>query len=584
MSRTVVIRAEPADAAVYIDGTQIGQAPVTRKLTWDNNTVHTVSVAADDYERLTRQLPYEEARSADSPWEIDFELARLVHTVDVRIQSVPPGATIRVDEREVGQAPLTVPIRFARASSQAAWNVAHVEGELSDYAPRSTDVRYPDACAGTPAVISLTRVQHDVAVHIGCNVDAADVSVNGESVGRTPLTWTFPFARGERDPDWNSFTIVVTKDGYRWRREAAEVQPGDASQFTTVLTHERALGGELNVELEPIRYVWTKLRYYKFDGETMGVGEERILAQVGEVETEPMVQSVTRITDRAPDELMDTRLWIAAPEQQLVCSVPFTRPEAAGPLSNLWRQAGQGVIRLTDGPVVDVESSVSADGRYAYFSANRLRPDKFNLWRVQTTGQGGFTKITDSPSSVVDTEPMPSPDGSRIVYTSHLRGVKSPQIWTANADGTLPTQLRIGRSPAWSPDGAQIVYVATDDEGYQQVWVMNVDGSRPTQLTVGQYQHEHPTWTPDGRRIVYASNEAVNAEGVPNFDIWVMNADGTDRTQLTVNGSWDNRPAVSPDGRYIYFLSNRGAKREYENNWQVWRIELRPGALASENL
>jgi hypothetical protein len=311
-----------------------------------------------------------------------------------------------------------------------------------------------------------------------------------------------------------------------------------------MLTYEQSQAGELDVELEPIRYVWTKLRQYRFDGETIGMGEELILAQVGDVETEPMVQSVTRMTDRAPDELMDTRLWVAAPEQQLVYSVPFTRPETTGRLSNLWRQVGQGSTRLTDGPVVDVEASVSADGRYAYFCANRLRPDKFNLWRVKTTGQGGFTKITDSPSSVADSEPMPSPDGSRIVYPTRLRGIEAPQIWTANADGTLPTQLRVGHSPAWSPNGEQILYVANDDDGFRQIWVMNADGSKPTQLTVGPYQHEHPIWAPDGGRIVYAPNEAVNAEGLPNFDIWIMAADGTDRTQLTVNGSWDIRRAA----------------------------------------
>jgi hypothetical protein len=494
VTRTVVIRPEPLEATVFIDGTQAGRAQVTRKLTWDSITVHTISVAADQHERQTRRLTYEEAVGASSPWEIPFSLARL---------------------------------------------------------------------------------RHQVPVQIRCNVEDAEVVVDDRAVGQTPLTHKFLFTRAAGDAPWNAHTVTVSKEGYRWRRDSEAASPGDTSDFTTTVTYEDAQAGQLYAELEPIRYVWTKLRYYKYDGETMGIAEELVLAQVGEVETEPMVQSVTRMTDRSPDELMDTRLWVAAPEQQLVYSVPFTRPEATGPLSNLWRQVGQGVTRLTDGPVVDVEASVSADGRYVYFCANRLRPDKYNLWRAQTTGQGGFTKITDSPSSVVDTEPVLCPDGSRIAYCSHLQGVKAPQIWTARADGTLPTQLRVGHSPAWSPDSKQIAYVAKDNDSFQQIWVMNADGSRPTQLTSGSCQHEYPLWTPSGDRIIYASNEAVNAEGVPNFDLWIMKADGTDRTQLTVNGSWDSRPAISPDGRYIYFLSNRGAKKEYENNWQIWRIELR---------
>ncbi len=490
----------------------------------------------------------------------------------VVIRSEPPRASVFVDGTQAGRTPHT------RTMKWDSGTVHTVTASSDQYERRTQQLSYEaarDASSPWEIDFHLARVRHEIPVRILCNIDAADVTVDGEIVGQTPVTRKFLFTRSDGAAPWTSYTISVSKDGYRWRRDTESAPRGDTGPFATTLTYEQAQAGELNVELEPIRYVWTKLRYYKFDGETIGIGEELILAQVGEVETEPMVQSVTRMTDRAPDELMDTRLWVAAPEQQLVYSVPFTRPEVTGQLANLWRQVGRGLTRLTDGPFVDMEASVSADGRYAYFSANRLRPDKFNLWRVQMTGQGGFTKITDSPSTVVDTEPMLSPDGSRIVYTSRLRGVEVPQIWTANADGTLPTQLRIGHSPAWSPNGEQILYVASDDDGFRQIWVMNDDGSEPTQLTVGPYQHEHPIGTPDGGRIVYASNEAVNPEGLPNFDIWIMATDGTDRTQLTVNGSWDNRPAISPDGKHIYFLSNRGAKKEYENNWQIWRIELK---------
>ena len=575
ISRTVVVESNPPGATVSVDGTHAGPAPVARKLAWDGNTVHTVSVAAEDYERQTLPLHYDMAQSETSPWHINFDLKRLAHAVNVRVESLPPGAAIQVDGQPVGRTPLTTPIRFARPSTQSAWNTVRVEATLAGFAPVAADLSYAEACKGTFTLPELKRVRADIAVHFHSNIEAADVFVDGDPVGKTPLTRTFVFTRDDHTASWNTYTVEVRKEGYRWHRETGATPPGDTSQFAITLTMDRAELGELHVELEPIRYVWTKLRYYKFDGETIGIGEELVLSQVGEVETEPMVQSVTRMTDRAFDELMDTRIWVAPPEQQLVYSVPFARPEATGPLSNLWRQVGQGVTRLTDGPVVDVEAAVSADGRYVLFSANRLRPDKFNLWRVQTTGQGGFTKLTDSPSSVVDTEPMASPDGLRIAYTSHLRGVKAPQVWTAKADGTLPTQLRIGCSPAWSPNGEQLLYVATDDDGFEQIWVMNADGSRPTQLTAGAYRHERPIWTPDGQRIVYASNQAVNAEGIANFDIWIMSTDGTDRTQLTVNGSWDNRPAISSDGKYIYFLSNRGAKREYENNWQIWRIELK---------
>jgi hypothetical protein len=584
LSRTFDLRveSEPAGATVRVDGRAVGNTPLVVPIRFARASSHsqwgtkTVSVEADGYETVERVVIYEDATAQSRDWMARFVLPKLVDKVDVRIDTVPSGASIRVDGNTRGTCPKDVGIRYTRSSSRSSWRTATVKVELENYLPRTFALSYEEAQRGVQP-IHLVEVRHDVPVNIISNVEGAEVTIKDRAVGNTPLQHTFVFTRRDGNTPWSSFLVKVSKDGYRWRRPEGPISPGDTSPFTTTLTLDEAMKGELTVELERIRFYRTRLRYYEFTGQGVALAERIVLSQVDEIETEPMVQSVTRMTDMEPGEFMLTRLWVAPPEQQLVYSIKFERPEFKNPLLNLWRQLGQGVTRLTDGLTIDMEASVSADGEFSYFSANRLRPDKFNLWRTRTTGQGGFTKITDSPSSAVDTYPMASPDGSRIVYYSWLRDASAPQIWTANADGTLPTQLRVGLEPAWSPDGKKIVYVASDDSGRgRQVWVMNADGSKPTQLTFGEHHHAYPLWTPDGTRIIYASNEAINAEGVANFDIWMMNADGTDRTQLTVNGSYDSRPAVSPDGRYIYFMSNRGAKPEFEEKeyWQIWRIEL----------
>jgi hypothetical protein len=575
VGRTVVIESKPSGANAFVDGVDRGATPCKCDLTWNKEEeVHTIEVRLPEYERQSRTLSQQAAKEAPKPWVQPFELLRLEHPLEVPVETDPPGAMITVDGRRVGPAPLTVPIRFARATSTSPWSRAKISAELSEYFTAQQELSYGDAAQGRVS-LRLVRARHELPVNVVCNVPGAEIVVDDKLVGQAPLRPSFVFTRRDAASPWSTFLVTVSKDGFRWQRPTGVAPAGDTTPFTVTLTYDQALSGELKVDLEPIRFVWTILRYYRFDGDQVGIAEERVLAQVGEAETEPMVQSVTRMTDCALDELMDTRVWVAAPEQQLVYSVPFVRPEVRGQLSNLWRQVGQGLTRLTDGPVADIEASVSSDGQFCYFAANRLRPDKVSLWRVRMTGQGGFTKITDSPSSMTDTEPMASPDGTRIAYASKLRGSEVWHIWIANADGTLPTQLRAGQSPAWSPDNNRLVYIAKDDDNFSQVWVMNADASRPTQLTTGRAQHASPLWTPDGKRIVYASNESINAEGVPNFDIWIMNADGMDRTQLTVNGSWDGRPAISPDGQHIYFLSNRGAKRTMENYWQIWRIQLK---------
>ena len=573
----VRIDTTPSAAAISIEGHRTGTSPVTVPIRFTRSAPGTpwsragVTAELTDFFPASSDVSYMDA----SKGTLALELSRAVHTLDVRFETVPDGASISVDGQRAGTSPTNEKVRFTRVSPGSPWSVVNVEAELADHLPSRSQLTYEAALRGVSALPELARVRHEVPVNILCNVPGAEVSVDGRIVGQTPLRHPFVFVRGDARSAWRSFVVTVTKDGYRWRRRSGVDSPGDTTPFATTMDYAAALGGDLKVELEPIKFVWTKLQYYKFDGQQLGVAEELVLAQVGEVETEPMVQSVTRMTDRGAGELIDTRLWVAPPEQQLVYSVPFQRQDVQAMQSNLWKQTGQGLTRLTDGPVIDIHACVSPDGQFSYFSANRLGPDKFNLWRVRMTGQGGFTKITDSPSSRIDWQPMVSPDGARIAYTSWLLGVELPQIWIANADGTLPTQLRFGESPAWSPDGSQLAYVAKDNEGFDQIWIMNADGSKPTQLTSGKVRHEDPIWTPNGKRIVYSSNEAINAEGLHNFDIWIMNVEGTNRTQLTVNGSRDYRPAISADGKYIYFLSNRGAKTEKQSYWQVWRMELK---------
>ena len=92
----------------------------------------------------------------------------------------------------------------------------------------------------------------------------------------------------------------------RWRRPGGPVSPGDTSPFTTTLTLDDASEGTLSVDLEPIRFVRTRLRGWEFTGEGLGMREEITLSQVDEIETEPMVQSVTRMTDMKPGEFWMT--------------------------------------------------------------------------------------------------------------------------------------------------------------------------------------------------------------------------------------------------------------------------------------
>ena len=78
-----------------------------------------------------------------------------------------------------------------------------------------------------------------------------------------------------------------------------------------------------------------------------------------------------------------------------------------------------------------------------------------------------------------------------------------------NADGSDPVNLTQGRhahcvSPAWSPDGTKIAYLAFSDDPIDDVWVMDADGGNPQQmgsLTSPEFGLYDLIWAEDGSFI-----------------------------------------------------------------------------------
>ena len=116
------------------------------------------------------------------------------------------------------------------------------------------------------------------------------------------------------------------------------------------------------------------------------------------------------------------------------------------------------------------------------------------------------------------------------------------EIFVMNADGT--NQVNISRHPEndyrpdWSPDGAQIAFVAYREDK-PEVYVMNADGTSQANITKHPATDGDPDWSPSGKQIVFASERERNSE------IYVMNADGTAQINLTNNPGDDFLPAWS---------------------------------------
>jgi Tol biopolymer transport system component len=180
-------------------------------------------------------------------------------------------------------------------------------------------------------------------------------------------------------------------------------------------------------------------------------------------------------------------------------------------------------ITADSSAMVAVPSDVTANIWVAPFgSPNDLRQVTSSL----NNGQSGVAWTADG----------------RIVYGSRPSG--KPELWSSDPDGRNQKQIAdVGSAagfPCGTQDGRFVVFDAVRG-GSLQVWRANNDGSLLTQLTAGPgFQ---PACAPDSRTIFYTTF------GPGGFSIWKVSIDGGEPVQVI--DKYALTPSVSPDGKLI---------------------------------
>jgi Tol biopolymer transport system component len=207
----------------------------------------------------------------------------------------------------------------------------------------------------------------------------------------------------------------------------------------------------------------------------------------------------------------------------------------------------------------------SPDGSRIAYSSNLLGRPRVFVMNQDGTGQQLVSPA--APSTVDDTQPAWSPDGTKIAFASTRGAGGGWNIWVMNADGSnvhvLPGDLT--QHPAWSPDGTQIA----GDAGGAAVYVVNVDGTNERRLATAPqfYSDESPDWSPDGRTLVFSQGSGASSA------LHTVSADGTGEQQLTNGASADYDPSFAPDGTKIVFR-----RRTQLGTYQLYTVGAAGGA------
>jgi len=195
------------------------------------------------------------------------------------------------------------------------------------------------------------------------------------------------------------------------------------------------------------------------------------------------------------------------------------------------------------------------------------------LYTIGSDGRN-LRRVT-SDSSIVYS-PAFSPDGSELIYVSYRTG--RPEVYVEDLGsgesqrldtfeyelGPLCCRRQItsggpgdALNPTYSPDGGRIAFTA-NRVGQPQVYVKSTSAGSAdivSQYVFGEEGYAtSPDWSPTGDRIAYHAR----IDGV--FQIHTVAPDGSNRRVLTSRGENED-PAWAPDGRHLVFASDRGGYR-----------------------
>jgi len=214
-------------------------------------------------------------------------------------------------------------------------------------------------------------------------------------------------------------------------------------------------------------------------------------------------------------------------------------------------RAGRRLAQVGE-PHVDTNPALAPDEKRV--AVGRLDPqtNTRDIWLLDL-GRGTSTRFTFDPSD--DFNPMWSPDGSRIAFTSDRKGVRNLYHKAASGVGRDELLLETGFHKSvehWSRDGRFILFneVAVSGSG-MDVWALPVGGRAagpPFRVIEGpEAWDDQGQVAPDGRWIVYRSNESGR------FEVYVQGFPPTGgKWQISTAGG--DEPKWRDDGQELFYL------------------------------
>jgi tricorn protease len=182
-----------------------------------------------------------------------------------------------------------------------------------------------------------------------------------------------------------------------------------------------------------------------------------------------------------------------------------------------------------------------------------------DLWKVPREG-GAAQRLTTGPG--IETNPVFSPDGSRIAFTGEYDG--NVDVFVLPAEGGEPRRLTwhpaADAALGWTPDGREILFTSgrTATSRFNELFTVGMNGGFPKRLPLPMGYEG--SFSADGKRIAYvplrrAFNVWKRYRGGTATPIWIADLADSRVEKIPRTDSNDYEPMWVGDK--VYFLSDR---------------------------
>ena len=240
-------------------------------------------------------------------------------------------------------------------------------------------------------------------------------------------------------------------------------------------------------------------------------------------------------------------------------------------------------------------ASLSPDAGLLVFLQEDPQPDGTTLRRVWVKPVAAGEAFLVAPEDHATSQPLWSTRGWLVVYDHALRGYALyDQVQADQARLAFAVPNELGEAPAWSPDGANLVFAeifflpeenVVDGDAvasaeappkyYSHLKQVSIVDGRQVDLS-GEasflVEDSGPAYSPDGRWIAFSRRSLDPDQWTLGRQLWIMRADGSEATALTSQPALNHAGlAWSPDGaRLASMLFDQARASEPAEIWWMW--------------